>query len=212
MSKRFLLWGGVLVGLFLIALAVVKLADTAHGPSNDVVPEVNQITEYDHIKGNRDAQIVFVEYSDLQCPACRAYYPMIKQLGDELNDRTAIIYRHFPLTSIHRNAEPAARATVAAAAQGRFWEMHDLLFEKQRFWSEEKDVETLLKQYANDLGLDLARFEMDFTSRATKEKVENDQHSGNRAAVLGTPTFFVNGKRINNPRSYDELRTLVFGQ
>lgn len=211
MSKRFLLWGGVVVGLFLIVLAVVKLSDTAQGPSNDVVPEVNTISEYDHVKGNRGASIVLVEYSDLQCPACRAYYPMIKQLADENGERIAVIYRHFPLTSIHKNAEPAARAAVAAAEQGKFWEMHDLLFEKQRFWSEEKDIETLLKQYANDLGLDSVRFSNDFASRAAKEKVENDQRSGNRAAILGTPTFFVNGKRINNPRSFDELRTAVLG-
>ena len=145
MSKRFLLWGGVVVGLFLIVLAVVKLSETAQGPSNDVVPEVNAITEYDHVKGDRGASIVLVEYSDLQCPACRTYYPMIKQLADENGERIAVIYRHFPLTSIHKNAESAARATVAAAAQDKFWEMHDLLFEKQRFWSEEKDIETLLK-------------------------------------------------------------------
>lgn len=212
MPKRFLLWGGVVVGLFLIVLAMVKFAGTPQGPGNDVVPEINQISEYDHVKGSRDASIVFVEYSDLQCPACRAYYPMIKQLADELSERIAVVYRHFPLTTIHRNAEPAARATVAAAAQGKFWEMHDLLFEKQRFWSEEKDIETLLKQYANDLGLKAEQFASDFASRATRDKVENDQRSGNRAAILGTPTFFVNGKRINNPRSYDELRTLVLGQ
>jgi formate-nitrite transporter family protein len=137
---------------------------------------------------------------------------MVKQLAEEVGDDVTIVYRHFPLTSIHPNAEPAARAAEAAALQGKFWDMHDMLFEKQRFWSEERDPKQLFVRYASDLGLNTEQFESDISTGAVRDKVDNDRRSGARAAVNGTPTFFLNGQRLDNPRSYDELRTAILGQ
>ena len=112
----------VLAGAFLISKMAGK------GSDEGVVLEPR-------IKGNADAEVVLVEYSDLQCPACRAVFPIIQELDQEFGDELRIEYRHFPLTQIHQHAELAARATEAAGVQGKFWEMHDLLFEKQPIWS-----------------------------------------------------------------------------
>jgi len=160
-------------------------------------------------KGNSDSKVILVEYSDFQCPACGAYYPLVKQLTEEFGDRIKFTYRHFPLSQIHKNAAPAARAAEASGKQGKFWEMHDLLFENQSRWSESSDVHAVFESYAQRLDLNIDQFKSDMKSKEIMEKVESDYQSGVASRVNGTPTFFLNGKKFDNPRSYEQFKTII---
>lgn len=161
----------------------------------------------DWSKGSPLASVVLVEYSDLQCPACRYYYPMVKELSREFGDRLRVVYRHFPLR-IHQFAEFAAQASEAAGTQDKFWEMHDLLFERQSDWSSEAPRDTFM-EYARELGLDVNRFERDLASAATRQAIIEDSRDGEAAGVNATPTFFLNGQKIKNSRSYGEFRDII---
>jgi protein-disulfide isomerase len=131
-----------------------------------------------------------VEYADFECPHCGAAYPIVKALERDLHDVLAVVMRHFPLTTVHPHAQFAAEAAEAAGAQGRFWEMHDLLFENQ-----DRLDPPDLAEYASMLGLDTERFAYDLATHRHAAKVRDDFMSGVRSGVSGTPTFFINGRQ-----------------
>jgi protein-disulfide isomerase len=135
------------------------------------------------------------EFADFQCPPCGRLQPELKLIEAEYGTRLRVIYRHFPLPS-HAHAAEAARAAEAAAAQGRFWEMHDLLFERQREWSETADVRPLFIGYAQTLRLDVERFKRDMDGQEAAGRVLADQQRGVSVDVTGTPTLFLNGREI----------------
>ena len=155
----------------------------------------------DHIQGPGDAPVTLVQYGDYECPYCGAAYPIIKEVQARMGERLRFVFRNFPITTSHPNAEQAAEAAEAAAAQGRFWEMHDLLYENQRRLSDRD-----LLSYAEQLGLDLERFGSELTEHAHAARVREDFMSGVRSGVNGTPTFYINGVRHDD--SY-ELETLL---
>lgn len=163
----------------------------------------------DWVKGNRDARVVLVEYSDFQCPACGFYYPLLKQLTEEFGDRVAVVYRHFPLKQIHKNAVLAAQAAEAAGLRGKFWEMHNLLFENQSIWSKALNPKSTFTEYAKRIGLNEGKFESDLESRDTKNKVDMDYIFGAGLGINSTPTFFLNGRKLINPRSYEEFKQII---
>jgi len=162
----------------------------------------------DWIKGIplKDAKVILIEYSDFQCPACAAYYSMVKQIGKEFKN-VSVVYRHFPLSQ-HANARPAAQAAEAAGKQGKFWEMHDMLFENQTIWSGLTSADETFNTYARTLGLDVEKFKTDFNSAEIKTKIEADYQSG-ADQIDGTPTFFLNDKKLQNPKNYDEFRSII---
>lgn len=208
-TQRVLTWGIALAILAAAVYGVIKFSGTTSSSiDGGTLAETDQISSTDHVKGNRDSSVVIVEYSDFECPACAQYYPIVKSLNEEFGESIAIVYRHFPLITIHRSADLAARATEAAALQGKFWEMHDMLFENQRVWTTGQARDTIV-QYAEELGLDLGQFETDIDSDVVKEKVRADMLSGQRAQVNSTPSFFINGEKIANPRSYNEFAELI---
>lgn len=169
---------------------------------------VEAVGEYDHVRGTTESSVQLVEYSDFQCPACGAYHPLLKRVSEEFPD-IQFVYRHFPLRSIHPNAQPAAQAAEAAALQGRFWEMHDSLFETQREWSAVKDSKDYFVTLAESLGLNKEQFLADFEADEVKKMISDDYNSGTRSNVQGTPSLYLNGQKINSPGSYDELKTLI---
>ncbi len=203
--KRFALWGGVVVILIGGVFGMIKLGSSSPQGKTALLADV--VAPSDWAKGREDARATLVEYSDFQCPACGAYYPLVKRINDELGDDVRFAYRHFPLPQ-HKNAKPAAYAAEAAGRQGKFWEMHDKIFEGQDNWSESPRAEEIFIQYATDLGLDIERFKTDVGSDEIRAKVENDYSSGVRSQVNATPTFFLNGKRIQ-PRSYDDFKDII---
>jgi protein-disulfide isomerase len=159
------------------------------------------VTESDHAHGPKSAPVTLVEYGDYECPSCGEAYPIIKEVQRQLGNRLRFVFRNFPLTTIHPHAQHAAEAAEAAAEQGKFWEMHDHLFENQRALDDAH-----LKQYASFLELDLARFEREMSEHAYAARVREDFRSGVRSGVNGTPTFFINGVRHDD--SWD-LETLL---
>lgn len=144
-------------------------------------------------RGSPMAPLTIVEFSDFECPYCGRAHPVLQQLLSEYEGRVRLVFKQFPL-SAHPHAAAAARAAVAAGNQGKFWEMHDLLFEHQRQLEEED-----LLGYAEQIGLDMDRFRADLASAETQARVEADKDQGQRLGVEGTPTFFVDGRRFREP-------------
>ena len=155
----------------------------------------------DHIQGPADAPVTLVEYGDYECPYCGAAYPIIKELQTRMGERLRFVFRNFPITTSHPHAEQAAEAAEAAATQGRFWEMHDLLYENQ-----ERLRDSDLHTYAEQLGLDVQSFDHELGEHVHAARVHEDFMSGVRSGVNGTPTFYVNGARHDD--SYD-IETLM---
>jgi len=155
----------------------------------------------DHIQGPLDAPLTLLEYGDYQCPYCGAAYPIVKEVQAQLEERLRFVFRNFPITTSHPRAEQAAEAAEAAGTQGKFWEMHDTLYENQDSLGDDD-----LHAYAEQLGLDVARFDADLAEHVHADRVREDFMSGVRSGVNGTPTFYVNG--IRHDGSY-ELESLL---
>ncbi len=192
-----------------VLLGGIFLLSSGGTPTIDPPFEKGVLHPLDNVKGNKEAKVVLMEYSDFQCPACRAYYPVVRQLTTEFGGDVAFVYRHFPLTTIHANAEFAARAAEAAGRQGKFWEMHDLLFEKQAEWEKVADITKVFDGYAELLGLDLEKFNTDWRSKEVKDFVSAQRVHALKAGLQGTPSFFVNGVQIQNPSSVEEFRAII---
>ena len=154
----------------------------------------------DHIDGPADAPVTLVEYGDYECPYCGAAFPIVKRIQRQMGDRLRFVFRNFPITTSHAHAEAAAEAAEAAAIQGRFWEMHDRLYENQRNLAADD-----LRSHAESLGLDLERFDDELAQHAHFERVREDFMSGVRSGVNGTPTFFINGMRHDASYDYETL-------
>jgi protein-disulfide isomerase len=145
----------------------------------------------DHMQGNAASNVVIVEYGDYQCPYCGAAHPVIKQIMQEFGSQVKFVFRNFPLSEMHQYALPAALAAEAAALQGKFWEMHDAIFEQQEYLSE-----PFLTEIAKSLQLNLHEFKNDTRLQKLADKVDEDFESGMRSGVNGTPTFFMNGHKF----------------
>jgi protein-disulfide isomerase len=146
----------------------------------------------DHKQGNENATIEIVEYGDYQCPHCKAAFPVIKKIEATFGDQILFVFRNFPLQEAHRFAMVAAQAAEAAARQDKFWEMHDAIYENQDQLSD-----AFLFYLAEQIGLDVDRFQQDLENETIVQKVEDDFESGVRSGVNGTPSFFVNGQKFD---------------
>ncbi len=168
-----------------------------------------QVAPDDWIKGNKEAKVAIIEYLDFECEACGAYYPLIKRISEEYGDRVSFTARYFPLPG-HKNSMTAATAVEAAGRQGKYWEMHDTLFQDQKSWSERPKADPkIFESYAEKIGLNMDRFKEDVASKEVKERVGRDRAAANRLGVDSTPTFFLDGKKIENPRGYEAFKSLL---
>ncbi len=202
-SSRAGFWVAALIVIGLLIYGFVRLI------SSTSLTNITSLRAGDHTIGDTSKKVVLIEYSDFQCPACASYHPLVKQLTQELGNQFVFAYRHFPLTG-HPNADEAARAAEAAAKQGKFWEMHDLLFERQSFWGSEADPEAKFLTYAELLNLNTTTFVADYRSDALKTIVEQSVADGTSIRVDRTPTFFLNGRRlINLPEDYAGFKKLI---
>jgi protein-disulfide isomerase len=167
------------------------------------------IGERDHVRGPATARVTVVQYGDYQCPFSGEAWGVMLELQRRHPDELRYVFRNFPLSHVHPNAQHAAEAAEAAGAQGKFWAVHDTLFENQRWLDDES-----LLDYATGLGLDVDRFAREMMAHAYAERVQDDIASGRQSAVQGTPTFFVNGVQQGSPSDLDAtLATLarIFG-
>src|SRR5260370_36144551 len=153
---------------------------------------VELVGALDHVRGSRSAAVSLVEYGDFECPYCRAAEPIVAGLIEALGNQLSVTFRHFPMLEVHPYAQHAAEVAEAAAAQGRFWEMHDMLFANQ----DALDDASLLK-YAADLGLDVDRVRRELASHEHAGRVAADRRSGLARNVSGTPTFYIDGTRYS---------------
>jgi protein-disulfide isomerase len=151
-----------------------------------------QVTANDHARGPADASVTVIEYGDYECPYCRGAARDVHLLLDQYPDRVRFVFRNFPVPQLHPHAEQAAEAAEAAAAQGKFWEMYEILLQS----ASRLDTDSL-RGYADRLGLDVGRFWRDLTSHAHAARIEGDVQEGIRNGVNATPKFYVNGKRID---------------
>ena len=212
MKNKISLWFVFVVIIIGSIFGIVKLASVSKTGGSTLISSA--ISDGENVKVDKDAKITLIEYSDFQCGACGAYHPILKKVTDNLGAQVRFAYRHFPLPQ-HKNAKLAATVAEASGKQGKFWEMHDLIFQNQSDWSEEKNASAIFAKYANDLGLDLEQFQKDLISEEIKAKIENDYKSGVRAGVNSTPSFFLNGNKMENPRNYDDFKNAIeqaFGQ
>jgi protein-disulfide isomerase len=200
MSGRFWAIIGIIAVVFVGILVFSGNKDDKQQGTN------NKAATSNHLKGNTESKVKLVEYGDFQCPTCRAYFPILKEVFNKYQDRVSFQFRNLPLTQIHNNAFAGARAAEAASKQGKFWEMHDLLYQNQTSWSGSNNPLESFKQYAKQLKLDVNKFGTDFASKDVNTTINADISAFKATkADLATPTFFLNGKKL-------ELRSLVDAQ
>jgi protein-disulfide isomerase len=208
MNTKNILWGVI---TFLVIIGglwgVWNLTTQPAGTPKDKKVDLT-VTAADHIMGPENAQVTLVEYSDFQCPACRAYAPLVKSIVEKNPETVRLVYRHFPLDQ-HTFAKQAAYAAEAAGKQGKFFEFHNILFDKQEDWQEGKNLDKLFSSYAQELKLNVKQFKTDSASSEVKAAIERDIKSGIQFQVDATPTFFLNGTRIENPGSLDDFQKLI---
>lgn len=159
-------------------------------------PDVPPVTDADWMRGRADAPVTLIEYGDFQCPACARVASLLALVEEAHKDNLRAVYRHFPLTSIHDKAQITAEAAEAAGSQGKFWEMHDLLFERQQEWARipADQMPQVLAGYAEELGLDVARFTKDLEDHTYQDKVMAQYQDAVNMGLPGTPSLIVNGR------------------
>jgi len=193
-------------GSLLLLLAVVALylftGAAASEPSRTPPPGADDISF-----GPADAPLSVIEYSDFQCPFCAQYGPILATLREKYGDRVTFVFRFYPLAN-HEYATISAKAAYAASLQGKFWEMHDLLFENQKEWSESADPRPLFDSYAESLGLDLDTFHADADAQSTTDFITRQAAEGKKGGVTHTPWFVV-GDSVVLPRSLEEFDKLI---
>ena len=204
MSKKF--W----MALVLVALGFIGFLWLS-GDKNEAELEAtsSNVVPVRYSTGKQDAVVKLVEYSDFQCSACGVYYSVVEQVVEKYKDRISFEYRHYPLTTIHRNAFAAARASEATGKQGSFWEMYRLLFANQSAWSDSGDVQIIFEGYAEQLKLDTERYKTDFASSETSGAINASIREFNKLGLpKSTPTFLLNDKKIQ-PRDAADLSRLI---
>lgn len=191
----------VVVAIVAVAAAVVY--------SNYASSKANEGIELSpNIKGNPDAAVVLTEFSDFQCPACAQFYPILKDLLEQYEGDLALEYKHFPLINIHPFAVPAAKAAEAAGQQGKFFEMHDKLFENQTEWSQGANPRAFFMKYAEELELDMDQFKRQYGASLIEDKIQAEFNEARENGFTGTPSFLLNGERLQFG-SFEEFNAAI---
>ncbi len=201
MDRRIIIILAVIVAAFIGAVWWSKAEDA----KTELPPQRSQ-----NYYGKLDSKVTLTEFVDFQCEACYAYYPYVKQLKEEYKDRVRFEVRNFPISSGHQHARMAATYAEAAARQGKFWEMHDMIFEGQKVWAGSQAPNQYFDQYAEQIGLDMARLKSDIESESVRNVINTDLADVQKLGGNGTPTFVLNGKKIENPgASYEKLSSVL---
>ena len=210
--KSLMIWFGAAILLAVVVIGVLLLVGSKPGQqaAAPVYPELAKVAVTDESLGNKNSKVVIMEFSDFQCPACSYYYPIVEQVISNYSSTTQFVYRNFPLAQ-HANSHIAAYAAEAAGLQGKFWDMYAQLFPNQNDWADKSNIDAgkVFESYAAKIGLDLAKFKTDVVSSEVATKVQNDYQSGLDAGVDATPTFFLDGRKLDNVADYNSLKTLI---
>ncbi|MDB5162071.1 MAG: hypothetical protein JWM52_579 [Candidatus Saccharibacteria bacterium] len=224
MSKTaWIIFGSVIVLLLGGLIAWSRLSSVSSNVSSIDVNSITAASDQngqiaDHTFGKTDSKVVLIEYGDFQCPSCGGAHPQIKALTEEYKDKILFIFRNFPLTTIHPNARAAAAAVEAAGLQGKYWEMHNLVFESQSEWGTLTGNARTDKftEYATSLGINKETFLKDLASGSVNQKISFDQALAKKVSVDATPTFYLNGAKLDSTvagsvvqGSSDQLKALI---
>lgn len=195
-----------LISLFIL-FGFISFLDKST-PSQDVIASILNIDNDDWVFGNKDSKVVLVEYLDYECEACARVSPMVEAVKEEYKEKVAFVVRYFPLPG-HQYSKQSAYVVEAAGQQGKYWEMSKLMFNNQSKWSGNPKSSGIFENYAFDLGLNMEQFNSDITSVQIKERVAHDLKGGKELSIQGTPTFFLNGQKINTPQDISNFRTIL---
>lgn len=207
----------VIIGLVVLIIIVFIIGQSSYQKTENTNESLNtdqasilEIKSNDWSVGSVDAKVVLVEYLDFECEACGAYYPLVTQLKEEYKDSLRLVVRYFPLSG-HKNSRTAAHAVEAAGKQGKFWEMYSILFTKQSEWSEKPVAnQNQFEKYAVEAGvMNIDQWKKDVVSDEVKKRVDDSYQEAVSLNLQGTPSFFLNGKRIENPKGYESFKLLI---
>jgi protein-disulfide isomerase len=221
MKRKALIWGGLTVVLAIATFVILQLAGnqeesqavsqasstTQQDQSGNGFVNILDVREDDWTKGNPDADIVVIKYSDFQCPSCLFQAAMDQKVTEELSDEVLFVYRHFPLPS-HQYARLAAKYAEAAGNQGKFWEMHDLIFTNQRQWSGGRAA-SAFQQLAQSLDIDMEQLKNDVTDPEIAKHIDAEYQQGDNLGVTGVPSIFINGQKMPFSGSIDQYRNQI---
>lgn len=201
MNKRTL---GIIVGAVLLIVGFLYLTKPKPAATTTSAKPSS------HIEGKGSSGVTLVEYGDYQCPACSAYHPIVKNIVTTYGDRIFFQFRNYPLEALHQNARAGSRAAEAASIQGKFWEMHNALYENQQTWGTAGDPLSFFSGYAKQAGVaDLTKFATDYKSKAVNDIINADMKEGAVFKITGTPTFVLDGKKIDNPRDAEAFNKVI---
>jgi protein-disulfide isomerase len=205
--KKFSIWGGVALVFLIVIGVLVAFVSTPSTQTTNIT--IAPVSNRDISTGNPKAKVTLVEYADFQCPACAAYHLLVDQILKDYNDKIFYVYRMFPLENAHPNAIISAQAAYAAYKQGAFFKYSDLLFANQNDWATLQDPSSDFISYAQSLKLDVNKFKADMTSQGTQNYVKDSENEALSEGIYQTPSFFINGKLIQNPNDYAGFKTLI---
>lgn len=210
MRKETLILGGIgLVTLILLVGAAFLLGGDKTTSSEATPADSTKVVGAKrHAIGSDSAKVTIVEFADFQCPACGAAHPIVQQVLGEYEGQVEYIFRHFPLPG-HKNARIAAKAAEAAGVQGKFFEMHDMLFENQQEWSESNSPKEIFVGYAEQLELDTEKFTQDLDNDQLAQAIQDDQNAGIELGVNSTPTFYIDGVQYPGVLSHDNFKKIL---
>ncbi|OGG11636.1 hypothetical protein A2Z00_01090 [Candidatus Gottesmanbacteria bacterium RBG_13_45_10] len=204
----------MLLGIGVATIALVLGAAFIFGRSSQAplatekVDETLLVRNDSNKTGSPSAKVKLVEFGDYQCPACSVVHVPVKQLVHDYSDKILFVFRNYPLSQ-HQNALVAAEAAEAAGKQGKYWEMHDMLYERQQEWGESKKAMDYFTGYAKEIGLDENTFTQDVKSNKFAAKIQADQDDGDALGVNATPTFYINGQKFTDNLSYESLKKAI---
>lgn len=199
------------IGIATVILIIGGVFFLSRQSSNQNLPEGGQqidlVSDGKFATGSAQAKVKVIEFGDYQCPACAVVHPIVKEILAKNIDKIYFDFRNFPLSSIHNNALDSASAAEAAGEQGKFWEMHDMLYERQKDWEKLADPRGKFKEYAQGLELDMKKYEEDLGK--FNSFISDETKLGERAGVDSTPTFFINGQKISGVIPADKFQQLI---
>ena len=213
--KRFLPFAIIIIVLVVASVAGLVLLRSSREQQNSAAPTPDPAgeskgAEPPHVRGNPNAPVTLEEFGDFQCPTCGTYYTEVKKIENEFGDKLKVIFREYPLLPMHEHALMAAQAAGAAGLQGKFWEMHDKLYENQTTWVAAKDLVPVFVDYAKQIGIDPDRFMKDLSAETVAVRIFQDGKRVHSLGLKGTPSFFVNGKEARDDQWKPEgLRQII---
>ena len=207
----FIVIGLVLVGALWFVQYLSRPQRTGTGgPSHPPAGPVKRGAEPPNALGDINAPVLMEEFGDFECPPCAALHPVLKAVKSEFGPRLTIIFREYPMTSLHPHALDAARAAEAAGLQGKFWQMHGLLYENQKTWHEAENPGPMFEEYAIRAGLDMNQFRHDISSDVVDQRIRLDRERGQWIGVNGTPTLFLDGREVPfESLTAEKLKSLI---